>query len=402
MTKSDVKRSFGHRILGPICAEFALRLWIYVSTLSDPADIALLFCARGGLRLQLLYNLFLAKTRLESPVHTNALMVSRLVATRAALTKDADCAYEQINYQLSGGTLPDVIKILTGMQDTESEQLSVPNQIYSTRVLQEFFATDMGKRALAKIRLQDGYFREHLAHVSKGRRRIVLCDTGVFGSTLRLLIDGVPEFSWSAVMFARNKNKNLSNPHFARNVGLSLEADDYCPWQKRTSILRNWFAIESIFEPTLPSVTRFEKSAGLPRSNLEIDTWERRIEPEPDSVYAGVLQYIGGLSPACVLRVEEEAAAAWAAMRQAIVWPEIDDTIALNPGQRSIDFGSEATVLAVPSGRPLSAILRSRSLWREGEIARSFPFLRKPLLLAIEIVYGLRWCMRRLYRRLLQ
>jgi hypothetical protein len=124
---------------------------------------------------------------------------------------------------------------------------------------------------------------------------------------------------------------------------------------------------------------------------------EARIEPEPDSVYAGVLQYIDGLSRASALRVEEDAAAAWGALGRAIVWPEIEDTFVLDPGQRSIDFGREATATAVPSGRPLFAILRSRSLWREGEIARSFPSLRKPLLLAIEIAYGLRWCMRRVY-----
>lgn len=72
-------------------------------------------------------------------------MVSRIVATRAALTKDADCAYEQINYQLSGSTLSDVIKILTGIQDKESEELTVPDQSYSTRALQKVLRNRDGK-----------------------------------------------------------------------------------------------------------------------------------------------------------------------------------------------------------------------------------------------------------------
>ena len=42
--------SFGQRTLGPVIAEFCLRLWAFEQFL--PRDEAvLLFCARGGLRL---------------------------------------------------------------------------------------------------------------------------------------------------------------------------------------------------------------------------------------------------------------------------------------------------------------------------------------------------------------
>ena len=45
-------------MLGPIFAEFALRLWIFLNAVEDPEDTCILFCARGGLRLRLLFSDF--------------------------------------------------------------------------------------------------------------------------------------------------------------------------------------------------------------------------------------------------------------------------------------------------------------------------------------------------------
>jgi hypothetical protein len=97
--------------VGPIFAEFALKMWILLSNLEHPDDTVLLFCARGGLRLQTIYESFLAASGLTSPVAIEALMVSRIVAVRSALLKRVPAAFVQIEYEFGGLSLRDVARI---------------------------------------------------------------------------------------------------------------------------------------------------------------------------------------------------------------------------------------------------------------------------------------------------
>jgi predicted HAD superfamily hydrolase len=90
------RRDFGRQILGPIFAEFALKTWILLSNLEHPEDTVLLFCARGGLRLQTIYENFLAASGLASPIPIQPLMISRIIAVRSALLKGGAAAFEQI------------------------------------------------------------------------------------------------------------------------------------------------------------------------------------------------------------------------------------------------------------------------------------------------------------------
>ena len=69
MTRPEATaEKFGHGLLGPIVAEFCLRLWSLGSLLERPAETSMLFCARGGLRMQLAYDRFLAASELAAPV----------------------------------------------------------------------------------------------------------------------------------------------------------------------------------------------------------------------------------------------------------------------------------------------------------------------------------------------
>ena len=83
MTEANDRARFGETVLGPILAEFAFRLWLFAE--SQPSEARLLFCARGGLRMRLLYETFLNSIGRSSPLPVDDLMVSRLVAARPAL-----------------------------------------------------------------------------------------------------------------------------------------------------------------------------------------------------------------------------------------------------------------------------------------------------------------------------
>ena len=73
----------------------------------------------------------------------------------------------------------------------------------------------------------NGAFRRHVEAVSQGRQRIVLVDTGLYGSTLRLLRAGMPDRQWLAAQFARSNYKGFATPHFDGTVGVSVERDGY-------------------------------------------------------------------------------------------------------------------------------------------------------------------------------
>ncbi|MET3782512.1 hypothetical protein [Methylobacterium radiotolerans] len=104
-------------------------------------------------------------------------------------------------------------------------------------------------RLHAAVAQQDACFRAHLDACAGPARHCVLVDTGLYGSTVRMLQEGLPERTWSGLQFARCNYKRLATPHFRRTLGLSVESDWYKPWDARTSVLRFWHLIEACLEP---------------------------------------------------------------------------------------------------------------------------------------------------------
>ncbi len=115
--------TFGREVIGPIFAEFCLRLWSLQSLLQRPDEVALLFCSRGGLRMQFAYERFLQAMGFPAPVHIAPLMVSRLVAIRPALLRTVDekletllpAAARTLCYEMGQASLSEVAVAMTGI-----------------------------------------------------------------------------------------------------------------------------------------------------------------------------------------------------------------------------------------------------------------------------------------------
>src|ERR1700722_9364808 len=105
--------AFGKAAFGPIFAEFALRLWLFLQSLEEPDDTCILFCARGGLRLQFVFDRFLRRTGLVCPVTANPLMVSRLIAARPALLRGGAAALDELEREFHGRSMADAAAALT-------------------------------------------------------------------------------------------------------------------------------------------------------------------------------------------------------------------------------------------------------------------------------------------------
>ncbi|WP_305546066.1 glycosyltransferase [Methylobacterium sp. NEAU K] len=351
----------------------------------------LLFCARGGLRLKLAYERFLTRTGLPPRLPRAALMVSRLVAARTAFHPPSPGVLSELEREFSGQSMAEIAAALAQRDD-----LALPPQWYAPFQKAAFVALLAGSEPAVAIlheavAEQDALFRAHLAASAGNRHQCVLVDTGLYGSTVRILQEGVPDRQWSGLQFARCNYKRLPTPHFPRTLGLSVESDWYKPWEVRTSALRFWQLIEACLEPELPSVRTFSEGpqGAPPRANLQVAGWENRVEPDQPGLFTGVLAYIDALTPETLQRVPGDASRAWHSLKGAVVWPDRQAVTTLSLGGRSRDFGrTELRAQFAGSGvtNPLRQI--RESLWREGAVIRSFPRAGRLVLALIELIYA--------------
>lgn len=385
---TDDAERFGRAALGPLLAEFYQRLWLFERFLPD--DAVLLFCARGGLRLKLAYERFLARTGLPARLPAEVLMVSRLVAARTALAPPQDGVLDELGREFAGRPMREIAAALA-----QREDLALPPAWHEPFRAERFTALlaaeDPGATALrAAIAVQDARFRAHLAARLGGRGHAVLVDSGLYGSTVRLLGEGIPELRWSSLQFARSNYKRLATPHFTRTVGVSVESDGYKPWDARSSALRFWQLIEAVLEPDLPSVRVFEAARGEapPRSNLEVTDWQARVAPRSRGLFGGALDYIDGLSPSDLHRIPDEAARGWRLFKSWVVWPDLRAVAALSLDERSRDFGRVERVAQFARPQTKGLIFLHDSLWREGALVSRYPTFARLALVMLELAHA--------------
>lgn len=380
---------FGREVLGPIVAEFCLAIWLYADEAGKRGDAALLFCARGGLGIRAAFERTAERLSLPLALPRENLMVSRLVAARAAIMARSGAALDELGREFRGASFADVAAALGGKRYELLQSWDEPF------VPERFFAMlerPAGEDILADIDRQNRLFRRHLDIASDGARRIILCDTGLYGSTQRLLAAGLPDLSFETVQFARCNYKGLSEEHFPRVVGLAVERNRYSPFAVRSTVLRYWQLIESLFEPAIPSVRSFAEGTNDEVTCNAGDIAFGTVDPSiGNPLLAGALAYIDGVGSGAAIMAD--AARAWPWLRRAVTRPVEADLSALAIGERSVDFGRSGVVgdREALSGGALSRLASIRNqLWREGAIARAFPRTRLPLLTALEAFHALR------------
>ncbi|TIX90878.1 hydrolase [Rhizobium sp. P44RR-XXIV] len=390
--------SFGREVFGPIVAEFCLYIWLYAEQAKRSSDTTVLFCARGGIGIREAFERMLRALGLPFDVRRENIMISRLVAARSAVVTGSPAVLDELGREFERGSFADVARALGG------KNYELPDIWHQTFDPTRFFPlldTDAGQSVFEDIRKQNELFARHLEEISPGTKRIVLCDTGLYGSTQRLLTVGFPDRRFETIQFARCNYKGLSEDHFPRVAGLVVEQNLYDPLKPETTVLRYWQIIESLFEPAVQSVRYFsETDDGAVMANCG-DIRFGALEPSAENpLLHGALQYIDHvMSGAQVLR---EADHAWLRLKRAIANPGKIDIIALGVGARSVDFGRSdmVHVLNRPQAADLATKLKSvkSQLWREGAIARDFPRFKPPLLAALEMAHVLRGVSARLHR----
>lgn len=384
------KVSFGREVFGPIVAEFCLFIWLYAEQARLCKDTALLFCARGGIGIREAFERVLQALDLPLDLRRDNLLISRLVAARSAIMTRSPAVLDELGREFRGRSFADVAAALGGRSYELPASWRRP---FDPALFFSLLDTTAGGHVLADIRRQNDLFSRHLDTISGGASRIILCDTGLYGSTQRLLAAGFPDRRFETIQFARCNYKGLSEDHFPKVAGLVVEQNLYSPFKVETVILRYWQIIESLFEPALPSVCQFSETAdgGVIANSGEIGYG--KLDPSAQNpLLSGALQYIGKIASGA--EVLHDVDHAWFRLKRAITNPSQSDIAALGVGARSVDFGRTEMVhvLHHPQDMHLTEKLRSMKsqLWREGAIARDFPRFKPPLLAALEMAHILR------------
>jgi FMN phosphatase YigB (HAD superfamily) len=392
------RADIGNRVFGPIAAELCSRLWLYLSY--QPAgDTAALFCARGGLAIGAMLERFLARTKLPLEVLRAQFMISRIAALRVAFVCDGPSAQLEMAREFKGQTCGQAGRALSGLPCGDDPAWTAAFEYKRFRGL--LLKTAHGQRAMAEIVVQAGYSEQHLHQASGGAKHVVLCDTGLYGSTGRFLKEGMPALAIQSLLAARCDYKHLGRDHFGYTTGLLTESNGYAPWDVRSSILRYWQLFEQFCESDLASVRSYQTGPdGKVVSNLEVPGWEDQLVPAEDSILSGIMAYLDQLQPGHLGTLPNKAEEAWCTLHNAILNPRPEHIELLGIHNRSVDFGDDKlipVITALDPARTLGEKMRSvqTSLWREGAITSQFPNFRFLLLPAMNGLYGLRALKRR-------
>ena len=383
---------FGRHVFGPIVTEFALLVWLYAVEAEAAHKTLLLFCARGGVGIRQAFERVLARLCLPLGVRRENIMISRLVAARAALVARSNSAVEELDREFRASVFADVAKALGGRAYELPEEW---NQRFRAQQFVSLLFGNSGAEVLADIQKQNALFTRHFKELIGDSDRIILCDTGLYGSTQRLLASGFPDIRVETIQFARSNYKGHSEEHFPNVTGLTVEQNFYSPLNVCSCVLRYWHLIERLFEPPVPSVRLFaEDGMGQVRANCGEIAFGAIDPSQGNHLLSGALAYIETLPTSGGAVALRDADVAWHRLKRAITRPTEAELRCLEIGGRSVDFGRSDVLQIFEPGQTKTFARKLMSLkaqlWREGAIAREFPFLKHALLPLLGAVHSLR------------
>jgi FMN phosphatase YigB (HAD superfamily) len=384
--------SFGHHVFGPIVTQFCLLIWLYAVEAEAGHKPCLLFCARGGVGIREAFERMLAKLCLPLGVRRENIMISRLVAARAALLARSHSAIEELDREFRGSVFADVAMALGGRTYELPEEWHQP---FRAQTFVTLLYGNSGAEVLADIEKQNALFTRHFKHLTGDSDRIILCDTGLYGSTQRLLASAFPDVRMETIQFARSNYKGHSEEHFPKVTGLMVEQNYYSPFNVYSCVLRYWHLIESLYEPAVPSARLFaEDELGQVGANCG-DISFGAIDPSVNNpLLSGALAYVEALPTDGAAVALHDAEVAWHRLKRAITRPTEAELRCLEVRGRSVDFGRPDVLRIFAPGQNKTFTRKLLSLkaqlWREGTIAREFPFLKHALLPMLEAVQSLR------------
>lgn len=378
----------GYEVLGPILFDFCHRLHTHLLSFDDRPAV-FLFCTRAGLRLQYLYELFLASQGYEPPANPHKLFwTSRFMTAKGLFVRNPRATFQILAKEFGYTTVSTMLPCLLPPNELGGLDLSFTtafkphlNATPTPELLDAIFSHDSGfaDRLRQHYRQQSTLFKRQIEALVQQAGTAVLVDSGWQATTQRLLMEGYPELDWQGLYFGR-MGASQQHWHFFNVIGLMFESADYDPKQLATCIHYHHHIIEDLLEPELPSVEYLlsdPSGAILPPEPCR--RFDYRPAQDNEHHYAGVLRYFQSIATRqSLLDIRYSSQAAWQILDQKIRFPTPTDVELLDVRPRSPDFGKRESNTVVcrrtdwlanrtPEDRLLHAI------WKQGQIALDDP-----------------------------
>lgn len=372
-------RTIGHDLLGPVIHRWLLALHQYISYFDD-GDTKFLFCARAGVRISNLYNIFCQNFDANAPVSSEIFWASRLAVAKGTYKKQGERSAREIAAEYIDQPIHEIIRGMFRHHPDLIAGLDLRRSEYKAHG-HNFPGWLFGPTPAAKVMVDylndcGVEFDRYIASLTENRKRVVLIDSGWRGSMQTMLADAYPEISWHGLYFGRLPAQSHHAILAEKAIGLLFEGGRYISNKPETAFVQHRHLIETLLEPNGPSIEEvpFGRFLNIAQALINQNINEI-LDPADDKLYLHVIEYLRvkgqGLS---IAEIFSNYHPAMRELARIIVTPSRDEALALRCKDRSADFGKSLMVpVLLPQSTDTDADERIKeALWREGQIALEF------------------------------
>lgn len=360
---------FVEQCLGPIINTYLNRLHAYAIQCNDK-NHTILFATRAGIRIQELYLTWLKYKGLKPPNNLKILQASRMLSIKAAYNIAPEIAITAIGGELSGSSLPDVIKsVITSTNFNQLDSHAIPSM-----PLHEFMETDHEAAIYTRnyLQKQSAQYKAYLQSLVGRSKRLILIDSGWKGTSQLLLESAFPEYEWEGLYFGCIGKTSILGKEPGAMHGIIFNSDRYDPDIPETSIILHRHLIESLFEPALQSCEEIvgdSQNLSMEPDLSEIDPW--------DATYVEVLDYITKYATENLSVVTLKYDKATIQLAKSLCYPVLQDLETACGKHRSHDLGREGAVPVFfkPVDRfqgDSKALRIEQAIWQTAQVALEY------------------------------
>ena len=380
VTIDNITQHVGYDLLGPVIHRWLLALHQYIQYLDD-GNTTFLFCARAGVRVQKLYQIFQRGFPINSNTGPDIFWISRFSVAKGVYQKDPARSLDLITREYHNRPLRQLVKGLLRhhpdrfaalnffRKDLEVHAANFPDWLTAKSPVQNALRTYFEECASA--------FESYFSGLLAGKSRAVLIDSGWQGSAQSLLAHAYPEIELKGLYFGRILTKHHDPIIVPDVIGLMFEREAYNPALPESAFARHRHLIECLLEPNGPSIEEIPAPPFTEAANRLI-TANRQEEPDPekDCLYLHVRRYLEDHATSSLSEIFARHQAAMPELARIIITPTGEEVQALYCKGRSADFGKTfvVPVLLDPwKDEPDKKDRRIRcSLWPEGQVALEY------------------------------
>ena len=379
-SRTDLTQRLGNDLVGPVIHHWLLNLHQHIAYFTDD-QTAFLFCARAGVRIQRLYNMFLAGRHFQPVGSPEIFWVSRLAVGKGTYNKQVAAVTKIISDEYYHSSLRELVQGVLRNHPDKLDKIDLSGSALGKPGVG--FSDWLGAKS-APARAVESYldecsetFAEYLKDLVGHAKRVVLIDSGWQGTSQSLLTHAFPEYDWKGLYFGRimTPKADMSIRHDI--VGLMFEAEAYDPSKPATAFVLHRHLIETLLEPNGPSVE--DIYFGPSKAVVETQVQQNLTDPSDESnepLFHAVTEYLRRNADLSATEIVARGQTAMEELAQWLAFPSSDQATATITKSRSADFGKDLLVpVLLSKDHPKwsdSDLRVQHALWPSGQVALEY------------------------------